>query len=182
MKKTIVSLLGVLVLTVGCVGTQTKVKRAVTASLAPETPRSVWTRTPRLDPSSSPEGNNTAIGKAMGTNNLTGWLLTSRSALSINPEVYDWQIPRTAGVGGSLAKYLSDNFTAVRCRDIKGLNWSGTSDDAISGSFRVQTSYGLQAAFVFHAKRDADAIEVDHLAIKKKCSSEISEGFTIFKK
>ena len=178
MKKRVGVLLGVLVLAGGCVGTHRQVERAVTAAMAPEKPASVWTKEmPSFaNASSDPAAMNTAIADAMGRDSFTCWMITQPAP---QLEELEWEFSHG---GGGVATYLGKHHTLVRRKDITGLTWAIGKDDSISGTFQVKTPYGLEAAFVFLAEDHAGELEISHLAIQKRGSVEIAEGYTVFRK
>ena len=164
----------------GCAGPGDPVKRAVMAALAPETARETWM--PLLkDPSLTAE----AVRKGMGADNLTSFLLLAgRDELARLRQDYEWEFgPKDEPVRPDvLARYLTAHGTAVARKDIRELPWTAYAGGVCTGSFSIATSYGLNAKLLFEARPRDGKLVVTKLAVAKKQSSALAEGFPIFEK
>ena len=160
----------------GCGGTHGKLERAVTAALAPEAPRDAWF--PALQQAAlsqttgvTPE----AMRQSMGSKNFTSFVLTLTRDLR---QDYAWEFG--ASQPAAMARYLKEHSTLVARQDVRDLQWTQRPDGTYSGSFSVSTSYGLKATLLFAAREQNGSIEVTKLAVAKKQSRDLSEGFLVF--
>ena len=160
----------------GCDGTPAKIERAVAAALAPETSPDVWT--PVLK---SPSSKRADMLKGMGSHNFTSFLFAITDELDRLAKGYSWEFdPRTSPA--LFAQYLIDHSTLVAAKDVRDLQWARQPNGTFSGSFSVDTSYGLKAKMLFAASEKDGAIAVTKLVVARKQSTDLAEGFTIFEK
>lgn len=128
-------------------------------------------------------GSNTADAtalKKLGTNNFTMFLLSLRPDSPLcKPDKYEWAFDNEKFP--QLAKYLGEHATAIAASDVKYLHWVEHPKTHITGSFSVQTVYGLRAAFVFQAEVTDGKVRVTRLAVKKRGSSEPNDAFVVVK-
>lgn len=179
MKRACISLavmIASLVMVVGCNGPDAKVGKAVYASLAPETEASSWS--PVLK---GPGPTQEEVRKLLGSHNLTAFLLTLSAKDSdalAKGYAWDFAAPNPAGI----ARYLSDNSTLVASKHISNLLWVKGADGKLTGSFVVKTPYGLNATLLFAASEKGGSTVVTKLAVAKKGSAALADGFIVFER
>ena len=158
-------------LAIGCGGPNSKIERAVTLALAPENPAEVSAIL------KSQQGvTNEEARKKLGAHNFTSFVLTTKGL----DQNYAWELAPVRP--DALARYLSDHSTAVAKKDISNLQWTQQPDGTYSGSLSVNTSYGLKATLLFVAREQNGSLAVTKLAVAKKQSTNLADGFTVFEK
>jgi hypothetical protein len=158
----------------GCGGPDAKVQSAVRAALAPETAHAVWAAAIK-NPSLTTED----ARKQIGEHNLTTFLLTLAVQESATlAQGYSWQYGAVRP--DVLAQYLTDNSTLVAAKHTSNLQWAKQPDGTLSGSLAVNTPYGLTATLLFAATEKDGSVVVTRLAIAKKDSTALTDGFTVF--
>lgn len=154
-------------------GPDAKVQTALHAALAPETAPAVWASAIK-NPSLTPED----VRKQMGTQNLTTFLLTlSAQDADTLAKGYSWEYGTVRP--DALARYLTDNSTLVAAKHTSNLQWAKQPDGTLSGSFAVNTPYGLKATILFSATEKEGSIAVTKLAVAKKGSTAMTDGFAV---
>ena len=163
------------VLMAGCGGVGGKVERAVTAALAPERPEGLTAL------GKSPHPTTQDVPKSIGADNFTCFLLAyGKEARENLARGYAWKFEAMQPV--AMAQYLAKHATAVAAKDISGLQWTQQPDGTYSGSFSISTSYGLKATLLFAAREKDGDVEVTKLAVARKQSASLADGFTVFQK
>lgn len=158
----------------GCGGPDAKVETALHAALAPETTPAVWTSAIK-NPSFTPED----VRKQMGAHNLTAFLLTlSTQDADTLAKGYSWEYGAVRP--DVLARYLMDNSTLVATKHTSNLQWTKQPDGSLSGSFAVNTTYGLKGTLLFEATEKEGSFAVTKLAVAKKESTAMTDGFVVF--
>jgi hypothetical protein len=115
---------------------------------------------------------------ALGTNNFTTFFLSLQkdSPLLLTDE-YECTIPKTdIPIFG---KYVGTHATAIAVHDIDCLAHDSSPDGTGCGSFSVDMSWGFTATFLFTTRKQGHKIEVTRLAIKRKDSPDIDDGFIV---
>jgi len=176
MRNAWVMLVAITVVFVSGCSSPCKVGRAVNTALAPETASSVWA--PVLK---SPNPTQEKVRSQMGAHNLTAFLLTlSANDADTLSKGYAWEYGAVRP--DILARYLTDNSTLVASKHVSDIKWVKQPDGTLSGSFLVNTPYGLKATLLFAAYEKDGSVVITKLAIAKKESMAMADGFTVFKK
>jgi len=115
----------------------------------------------------------------LGTNNLTVFLLTLPEENPLtDTQNYEWAWPKPDV--RLLAEKLDVDLCAVTLDDLESLSWQETAPGTMRGSFAVEMDYGLQAKFLFEARGSGYALHVTKLAVAKRDSDDIVDGFLVF--
>lgn len=153
-----------------------KVGRAVNTALSPETASNIWA--PVLN---SPNLTREKARTQMGAYNLTAFLLTlSANDADTLSKGYAWEYGTVRP--DILARYLKDNSTLVAPQHVSHMKWVKLPDGTLSGSFLVNTPYGLKAKLLFVAQEKDGLVVITKLAIAKKGSMDMADGFSVFTK
>jgi hypothetical protein len=154
------------------------VKRALHDVLAPEaTPRQ--TRSTLASMADSPDLE--PVLAVLGTNNFSMFFLAIElDSPLFATDYFEWHCPSPDI--GLLGQQFERHLTAVAVGDIKVLTFVRTSNVTGTGSFSVDTAYGLRAEFLFVSEGDGDKLRVTQLAVKRKDSNEIADGVIVVRR
>ena len=114
----------------------------------------------------------------LGSNNLTVILLTmpKESKLTTSNE-YEWDWPEKDL--RKLGMQLSREASAVAASDIHNLLWHISGDGHLNGSFSIDTTYGLQARFLFRGQQHGTKYEIDTLSVARVGSHRLEDAFPL---